>query len=795
MKQLIVIPILLLSSFFNVFGQKALDNINLKKINASFLEQLIEEKINEERAQKNQHALKQDPILKLAAADQSDYILKGGRVVHDQSNKKKATPFDRVMFYEGLINEVGENCMQTALGAKVKVAGSTARVTLKTYRDVATAIASAWISAKESPDVIFNSGYYNVGTSVMVDAKSKKIVATQVYGSEPFIVPQNAKIDKDDYKIQSYSADKCGELERNYPYLPELMSDNIFFKDGQIYFYFHDLELFKSIMKNGNDGIALDVISRNQFSCETGNRLYPSKIHKGILLPPLSKSYLFGKNELKDDGQVEVSLGPIPDFVDTNNVEFTLLIIQEGCLCQTIVYNSLGGENLRSLNLDFIMDTLSVSNQADSILNRLSFTVPFERGKSDYKMADIKPFLDSLSLNRYDLKKIEIIAYSSIEGSEKENMELQKKRANSILKAIKEYKLQDVETEIKTEENWEGFYRSLKGSPYEPEILKLSKEEIKKIVNSDTLEYNLEPYLEDQRQAKINLIVEKIFMDSALYNVLLERFKKSLKTKDYTKAKVYQSFIFSAVKKGKIAPAEVLSIEIPHLKQTVALNNNQIAFRWEYFKTQNRDSLNKYLIRDVQTQQVVDPSNAYLEYNRILIKLLLWSEKFDREADPKYLLKDIKALYNRDIEPHKIHQLLLNYHIISADYYYEVKKFRERDKSLNEVKKILLQSQLNRNQTLKIANYFMFQMRIDWAIELMKPWAEKKNIDEEFLFTFLTVAIYNRELVTPKEYQQFMIRAKDMNQERFCKLFGYPNMSFQLLKDLSVKEIYCNTCK
>ncbi|MCB0409176.1 MAG: hypothetical protein KDD29_03095, partial [Flavobacteriales bacterium] len=110
-----------MSSLINVFGQKAHDNINLKKINTSFLVQLIEEKINEERAQKDQYALKQDPILKLAAADQSDYILKGGRVVHDQNNKKKATPFDRVVFYEGLINEVGENCMQTALGAKVKV--------------------------------------------------------------------------------------------------------------------------------------------------------------------------------------------------------------------------------------------------------------------------------------------------------------------------------------------------------------------------------------------------------------------------------------------------------------------------------------------------------------------------------------------------------------------------------------------------------------------------------------------------------------------------------------------------
>jgi hypothetical protein len=137
---------------------------------------------------------------------------------------------------------------------------------------------------------------------------------------------------------------------------------------------------------------------------------------------------------------------------------------------------------------------------------------------------------------------------------------------------------------------------------------------------------------------------------------------------------------------------------------------------------------------------------------------------------------------------------LLNFHIISADFYYETKKFKERDKALIEVKKILLQSQLNRDQVLKIVNYFTFQMRINWAIELMKPWAEKPTIDEDFLFTFLTVAIYNKELVPIKEYEKFMLRAKDMNQKRFCELFGFPNMSFQMLNDLSVKKIYCNTC-
>ena len=67
---------------------------------------------------------------------------------------------------------------------------------------------------------------------------------------------------------------------------------------------------------------------------------------------------------------------------------------------------------------------------------------------------DIKPFLDSISLNRFDLKRIDVIAYSSLDGSVKGNEIIQQKRAISILEAIKKYKLQDVETKIITKENF-----------------------------------------------------------------------------------------------------------------------------------------------------------------------------------------------------------------------------------------------------------------------------------------------------------------------------------------------------
>jgi uncharacterized protein YkwD len=793
LNRIITILFFLISSIG--FAQSPSDNINFKKFNTKYLEELIEEKINQQRLSKSLSILKQDNVLKLAAFDQSDHILRTGKVEHEQPNKKKLTPFDRVIFYDGLHAEVGENCMQIILDSKVKILGTNTRLTLKSYDDAADVFVSAWINAKESPQVIFNKAYYNVGTTISFDAKSKRIIVTQVYGSEPFIMPAGIKQVKDDYKLESYNKDKCAEIEKNFPYLPELMSDNIFFKNGEIYFFFHDLELLKNVLSSNSDAIALDVISRNQFSCETGNRLYPSKIHSGILLPPINKNYLLSKNELKDDGQLEVSLGPIPSYIDTNNVEFTLLIIKNNCLCQTIVYNSLAGENLKSLNLGFIMDTLSVSNKADSVLSTLTFTVPFERNKFDYKMVDIEPFLDSISLNRYDLKRIEITAYSSIEGNEKDNKILQEKRANSILKAIKDYKLQDVPTTIKTEENLAGFYESIKGSPYEKQFTGLSKEAILKIVNSDTLAYNLEPYLEDQRKAVIKLFVEKIYMDSTQFSGLTTKFKQAIKSKDYTKAKIYQSLLFNAVKDGKIDEEEVLKITIPHYKETVSLNNNQLAFRWYYNTDENRDSLNHYLLKEIKIQSLIDPNHPYINYNKAILNLLLWSEDYSRETDPKNLLKDIRSLYGNDIEPYRIHQLILNHNIISADYYYETKKFKERDKSLLEVKKMLLQSQLSKEQVVQISDYFIFQMRISWAIELMKPWVVQPDIEEDFLFTFLTIAIYDKKLISEKEYSEFLIRAKQLNKERFCKLFGNPNMSFQLLKDLSVKTIYCEACK
>lgn len=790
-----LLSILILFCSFSVAAQQPDDDVDYKH-NKAYLEKIIFNQINDYRVSKGLKPFIDDEKLTLAAEDQTFYMLKTGKVGHEQVSAKKATAVDRVMYYEGMHGKVAENIYKIVVGSYIKIKGTSTKLKLKSYKNVATAIVQGWIKTKDGAKILSNPKFANSGLSAVYDERDKIVIVTQVVGSVPYPLPEGVKPNRDDFGVLPFDKSKCSELMSKYGYLPQLMSDNILFKNGQIYFYFHDLALFKEVLKDPKDGIALDIISRNQFSCETGNKYYPSKIHTGIMSAPISKSQIFGKNELESSGEIMVSLGLIPAYVDTNTTEFNLLLIKDDCLCQTIVYNSLGGENLHSLDLNLIMDTLSVTNQADSVLNVLEFTIPFEKNKARFNKKDIAPFLDSLSLNKFSLNKIEVIAYSSIEGDLKANEIIQQKRAKSILDVIQQYNLNKVATDVTTKENWDGFYEAIKGAPFEKTYLGLSKEKVRAIVNSDTLSYDLEPFLAGQRKANIILTVEKIFMDESLFAVLPAKFQKALDNKEYGKAKIYQSVMFNNLSSGEIKIESIISPKIPHLKETVALNNNQIAARWHNeIGRVNEDSLNKFLLRDIETQLVIEPSNVYLKYNKTALRLLLWSNKYSREPEPKKIMREIRLLYNSDIDKWKISRLILNYNLVAADVFYESNKFKEREKALSEVQKILLQSKLTRDQTFKVANYFMFQMRIDWTIELMKPWALQSTIDEEFLFTFLSVAIYNKKIVTEKEYLEFMNRAKAMNKDRFCSLFGFPNMSFQLLKDLSVKKLYCKTCQ
>lgn len=766
--------------------------IENKNFDAEKLSSLINEKVNLFRTENNLNALLVNKQLTKAADLHVNYIKKTKKVQLNETRESTSTTFKRVLKSKGMFSQTAESVFAFTL-PDIKKAGRN-KNNINSYNDLAEVIVQAWVNDKKNKYILLNNEYFYTGVAAAYNDKNKTVYISQVYASAPFDI-SDIKINKQNaFRIKPFSKNKCGSFLANNPNLAELLANNIVVENNNIYFYYHDLNFFKNNFKKSKDAITVDIVFRKQFECNSGNKLFPSEVHNGLLLKPTKKGKLFASNQLKKSGEMYVKLGKIPTGFDSTNAEINLLIIKEGCLCQSIFFNNLDGENLTLLDLPLVMDTLSLQTKPDSLTKHLSFTVPFVRNKWEFNEEDIKPFLDSLELNRYNIKKIEITAFSSIEGDSLKNAQLQINRANSILQVIEKYNLQKIEKKIITKENWEGFYESLMGSPYESKLKGLSKPQVRAMLLTDSLGFLIEPYLEDQRKAEVLLTVESVFIDSLLPSTLLSRFEKALKQNEFDKAKALQSLLFQYAIQGKINELSTYQYELTRLKENSSILNNQLVYKECFNSQSNTDSFKQIFKEEFLALYYTDPSNPYVLYNKLILELEFWAKDILKQPDPELLLKEMKRLYSTRIENWRINRLILNYHILAADYYYEKKDFAKREKELKEVRKFIFSAKLDREQTYAMARYFIFQLRVDWATELMLPWIKSKNYNEDFLFIFLSIAVYDTKKVTEQEYTNLMKRALVLNKERYCKLFGYPNMSFQLLKNNAIKSEYCKHC-
>lgn len=798
---LIVLSGLLFPS--NIFGQSSSANVNLEKLDENRLSKELLLAINEFRREQELPLFELDKKLSMAASDQAAFNRKIKQVSSEQFAKKKITVSDRVKLFGGQHYKTGEYDIGIEIDTKNRLMPSASRKKKpSTYVEIAEYIKDEWLDERRLNELMQDPEFFKVGIGWAAIDEDGILFATVVLGSEEYTKIATADYPKKDFKITPYTREICNVFQRDYAYLPELLSNNLRFEGRKIVFYYHDLSLIESIFESNKDMMAVDIMTKDQFSCNHGNQLYPSKVSDGLMLKPIKKNALLKRNLLKEAKEFRAVLGQLPAGVDTADLQLALLIIKNKCMCTRVAFNNMHGVNIRYLNVGLAIDTLSISQSIDSNSRYLKFTVPFEKNKYDYEVEDIKPFLDSIELNRFNIVDIQISAFSSIEGNYKSNMELQDRRAKSILKAIGEYQLQEVKTKITTQENWDGFYESIKGSDVAEVFQGSSKEDIRGMVNSDTLKFDMEPYLEGQRKADISITVESVFIDSLTPEVLPEKFDLSVKEKDHIRSKALQTLLYRAVLDHELNTNVLLDSDIPHYAEYVDLLNNQLAFRLEFYDGPNRDSLINDLRMQFEALLGISSGNGPVNFNKQAIKLYYWAKDLnfliiDEEGhvdQVKDFYKDIRKLYNTKIDNYKVNRLLLNYNIIAADFYYERQDYRNRIKALKQVKRYVLKAKLSRQQTHTMALYFIYQMQIDWAIQIMQPFIKSDDYNADFLMTFLDIAIYDEKHVKPEIYLQYTQAAAKQYPEEFCRLFGKSGMSIEFLRDLGVKSVYCNTC-
>lgn len=589
---------------------------------------------------------------------------------------------------------------------------------------------------------------------------------------------------------------KCRYFNQIFQQKPKEVRFGVKVSNGQLYFEINDKKWFDQLFKKAGDGMAIDVVFKSRYDCNV--ETVPKQQIRGTLLKPVFAKQLRKGLRPTKNNLYRVRVGTLPTGSNTDNVEFNILFLNNKTLCQYYWIFDLESYPWDLLDMGMYLDSLTYARKKITHVKEkfimkyktLTFTIPFEKNKSVYAAEDIKPLYDSLRLTNFNIKKINIRAYASVEGSLERNKELQQQRASSIAKAMQTFQKPTIVTDIQTSENWVEFLNDITGTQYE-DLKSYRKEEVKKRLVG-ALSKRLEPYLKRHRKAVITLELDRKDKYKEFTVVqLTELFGKAIASDKIDEALAIQSSIFEKLK-GKETPPDLLSkLTVPkQLKYVPILNKNSM------FKFSKDDRFSLIVLNELQQLEKLDPSNKKVQYNIAVTMFKLW--RFNHQSvNEKVLERQISKLKKFEISQNLIERMWVNFHIVKSEKLMRQRKYREKDISVRYIKKNYVHFPLTTYDYLSLAQFLTFYENVDAAVQLLDKRVRDITVDEDLLFYYLNLTMIDKRITESVNYRTIMLNAINMNKHRFCKLFNSifdGGVTFQLLENEYLRQTYCESC-
>lgn len=569
--------------------------------------------------------------------------------------------------------------------------------------------------------------------------------------------------------------------------------------DWNLYFTITNQEWFHKLFRKSDDGIAVDIITKDQIVCGGPNDFHNSALTSGHLLPPAYLKNFKSSMSTNAYGAVTIPVGQVPKALRGKEMEYNLLILQNQTLCYYNRFYNLERFRWGLLDMGLYMDSLIYGVNYDTVrqdeqfnfLGReMEFTIPFEQNKWDYRQEDIQPLYDSLHLVDYNITRIRIRAYASVEGSEERNRELQQRRAESIVEVLQSFQMDKIEKEITTSENWVEFYRDIRGTEFES-MGTLTKADVKaKLTDKATLA-RMESILTHHRKAIVEIEIEEKIRVSESTEEVIMTFKNHLRQGRVEEAMKIQESIFARVINHQLPESILQQMEIPDQNANGLLINKQVVFN--YF-LHPEDIQNTY--KEFKRLRKLMPKSKKIRYNLCAIKMRLWLLGLHR-IDPEEFKAEIEGLSAHGINAKLINRMMINYHIIQSEYHMAEGDYLKKDQSLSYIRKHYPAIEMSDQDLLSLAQYFASYARFDWATKLLLPHVQVVNADEDLLFYYINLTIADERHYKKKSYKNVLLNAIAINSQRFCQLFDSiekGGASFQLLVNDYLKNIYCEDC-
>ncbi len=612
----------------------------------------------------------------------------------------------------------------------------------------------------------------------------------------------NALLAQNTYDIQFPTTEnernlKCKNCFQIFNQKPKEVQFSIKREGTNLYFQVNDKKWFNQLFKNTGDGLAVDVVEKGRYNCDI-ETIKKTQI-KGQLLKPLYASKL--KSGLKPKGKnvFRVHVGRLSETLAKKELEYNILFLSNKNLCRYYTIYDLESYPWDLLDMGIYLDSLTydskkikaTAKEGYILRNKtLKFKIPFEKNKAEYSQEDIKPIYDSLKLTDFNIKAINIKAYSSVEGGLERNIELQEQRANSIVAALQAFQKPTIKTEVSSSENWVEFLNDIKGTKYE-RFIELTKNQVKaKLVGA--ISKDIEPILQHHRKAVLELELEKKDKYKTMSaNELLSKFNSAIREEQLSEAIEIQNSIFEKLKSKEISPIFLQKMNVPKQAKFIKIFNKNSAYR---FLLDVKQSLIVY--NELLELEKLAPKNGEVKYNITAIKIKLWRYKAIEVSETK-LKNQISALKNYGIHSSLISRMMVNFHIIKAENLMRKRDYSNKDKSVTYINKNYKKFPLSDYDYLSLAQFFSYYANVDLSVKLLENKAKSIETDEDLLFYYLNLTLIKTELTQDSDYRTIMLNAINKNKTRFCKLFNAVEkggVTFQLLEDDYLRNTYCENC-
>lgn len=672
-----------------------------------------------------------------------------------------------------------------------------------TPEEVSKTILTKWTASKKEKDVLLKPGNTYIGITSAADEAVKRAYVSVVFGNyqsfnagakhkKELKVPFNTK----SKKLKDPDPRKCKNCDKFKD--AETLQAGLSVENGKVYLSYNNLKYLKRLLKKATDGLAVDIVQKEQYSKEDYNIMDNAVRNKGVMLKVVKKDKLFAKNLIKPENtkkknqkvnKLKVEMGAFPKQI-TGPYEMNLLIIQDGIVCKTVLRSYteyVDQESSTPVEMIPMPESLEAKKppfEPRSESSLLNFTIPFEKNKAEFKKEDIQPFLDALQEPDFIIDGLYIYAYASIEGDSVANARLQRKRAESVVKVLQGMQQNQITPAIVTNDSWNLFVLEMEDGKYD-HLTKMSKREaIKSINHTKGLAEELEPFLAKQRFAQIVMDVTYDISGSKEEKFSVVQFNRAVKAGNSRQAYRIMDYIAQKVGEKKYSAESLDKMQIPAETGSVGLLMNKIYYQY---------LLNGKVVHDEEYNGVMellkmDPANNVIKYNALYCRIAADSAIGDKAAQAEMQLK-IDGLYNTDLPKKLVDGLNIEWQFKIMDALDTLEGAEEqRQACIEKIKSFYDFKNATWQNAVKLSYAFARAKDHRFAASILEPYLETRQ--DKVLFAYVSIASHVPEKFFSHKFVWALGQIKSINKDKYCKLFGEPYMSFQVLDNPAIKKEY-----